>query len=104
MFDSPLADIISIEDPPHVLLAEFYGEAGWNVERLKHWLPMDLVHKIYEIQLYPDQDDCMVWLESTTRTFMFKSAWEALRQRRNRSTVDRLIYNDIVPLKISLCT
>ena len=71
---TPLADVVPIRDPPHILLAEFYGENGWNVECLKAWLPMDIVVEIQGIQLYQDQEDCMVWLDSPSGDFMVKSA------------------------------
>ena len=38
LFDLPLVDLISIQDLPHMLLAEFYGAMGWNVEKLMVWL------------------------------------------------------------------
>ena len=40
---STLTDTVPLRDSPHMLLAEFYGTGGWNVERLKEWLLVALV-------------------------------------------------------------
>ncbi|XP_027155175.1 uncharacterized protein LOC113758645 [Coffea eugenioides] len=44
----------------------------------------------------------MVWLGSPSGHFTVKDGWEALRQRRNLSLVDRFVWNRILPLKISV--
>ena len=46
LLKAPLADMVSIVDPPHMLVAEFYRDDGWNVELLKAWLPMVLVRQV----------------------------------------------------------
>lgn len=84
-----------------MLLVKFYGESGWNVEHLKAWLPMEVVVEIQGTQLYPDQEDCIVWLDSPSKEFTVKSAWEVLQHRQNRSTVDMVVWNRLVPLKVS---
>ena len=70
--------MVSIRDPPHMLVAEFYVDSGWNIEVLKFRLLMHLVRQVQEIQLFPHQDDTMVWLDSSTGDFSIKSAWESL--------------------------
>lgn len=99
--DIPLAFQLGIVDPPHFLVAEFFSSDGWNVQRLRQWLPPDLVLQVTQVVFDPDQKDCLVWLPSSTGEFSTASAWEDLREKRNVSLVDRLIWCPLVPLKIS---
>ena len=101
LLEMPLAAVVGVVDPPHMLVAEFFGEGGWNTRLLQTWLPMGLVRQIQGITLYPDQDDEMVWLGSTSGLFAVKDGWEALRLRRNISLVDRFLWNSLLPLKFS---
>ena len=78
LLDVSLVDMASIGDLPHMLVAEFYGDASWSTEVLKFRLLMHLVRQVQEIQLFPHQDDTMVWLDSSTGDFSIKSAWESL--------------------------
>ena len=35
----PLASELSVVNLPHMLVAEFYSDTGWNVSKLKQWVP-----------------------------------------------------------------
>lgn len=37
----------------HFLVVEFLGQDGWDVDRLKHWLPRHLVDRIREVYFDP---------------------------------------------------
>nr|XP_027096084.1 uncharacterized protein LOC113715980 [Coffea arabica] len=101
LFEVPLADLVSIPDPPHMLLAEFFDDRGCNVEKLQQWVPAQLVHQIQDIQLFPEQQDRMVWVGSPTGEFATKAAWEVSRLKHNASMLDGFVWTRIVPLKIS---
>ena len=62
LLEMPLAEELGKIDLPHMLVAEFFGEGGWNTGLLQVWLPMGLVCQVQEITLYPDQEDEMVWV------------------------------------------
>ncbi|XP_027182051.1 uncharacterized protein LOC113780452 [Coffea eugenioides] len=44
--DLPLALVVGVTNPPHALVAEFYIAHGWNVPRLKEWVPDFVVQRI----------------------------------------------------------
>ena len=100
-FDSPLVDILQMSDPPHMFLAEFYTDNGWDGNKLRNWLPDYLASRIEELQLHPSMEDSMVWQPSSNGELSVKSAWEEWRQRRNISVVDKGIWCPILPLKVS---
>ena len=77
--DRPLAEVVALTDPPHMLLAEFYRDEGWIQELLSCWLPPHLVPQVQQVQLFPDQEDCMVWGDSSSGEFSIKAAWTAIR-------------------------
>ncbi|XP_027157156.1 uncharacterized protein LOC113758547 [Coffea eugenioides] len=99
--DRSLAEMAAVSDPPHMLLAEFYGDKGWSRDMLNNWLPTHLVQQVLQVQLFPDQDDLMVWGDSSSGSFSLKTAWAAVRRRRNMSIVDQRLWNATIPLKIS---
>ena len=70
-----LATELGVYNPPHFLVGEFYTSQGWNVSRLKQWVPSLIVQRITQVQFYPDQDDFMVWLPSHIGNFMVASTW-----------------------------
>lgn len=41
--DWPLAQLLGLSDPPHFLVKEFYSGHGWNLARLREWIPDNLV-------------------------------------------------------------
>ena len=101
LFEVPLVDLLSINDPSHMLLAEFFDDKGCNVEKLRHWVPAHLLNQIQEIHLFQDQYNYMVWVGSASRDFSIKSAWEIIRQKRNTSLIDGFLWNNLLPLKLS---
>ncbi|XP_027071842.1 uncharacterized protein [Coffea arabica] len=101
LLDSPLIEVVPTNDPPHMLLVEFYGDGGWKVSQLKSWLPDPLVQQIQKVDLYPNQDHHMVWAVSPSGLFTTKSAWDLIRQKRIPSLLDDLLWSNVVPLKMS---
>nr|XP_027071886.1 uncharacterized protein LOC113696707 [Coffea arabica] len=91
--------MLEVDNPPHMLVAEFFSNTGWNSGKLKQWIPDYLVVQICQRQLFPELANEMVWIPSTSGHFSVKSAWEGLRQRKGSSMLFRLLWNDILPLK-----
>ena len=60
LLEVPLVEKVGVVTPPHMLVAEFFGERGWNTGLLQAWLPMGLVRQVQEVSLHPDQEDEMV--------------------------------------------
>ncbi|XP_027174456.1 uncharacterized protein LOC113774088 [Coffea eugenioides] len=83
--DTPLAAMLEVDNPPHMLVAEFFSNTGWNSGKLKQWIPDYLVVQICQRQLFPELANEM----------------EGLRQRKGSSMLFRLLWNDILPLKVS---
>lgn len=79
----PLINLVPLDmEKPHFLVAEFFGQEGWNVYGERRWLPSHLVELIIEIPFNPQGKDQIVWASSVTRVFSLSSAWELCRQRR----------------------
>nr|XP_027103148.1 uncharacterized protein LOC113724443 [Coffea arabica] len=57
--DLPLALELGVSDPPHFLVGEFFTSQGWNVLRLREWVPEAVVQRIATIFFSPEQDDVM---------------------------------------------
>ncbi|XP_071928034.1 uncharacterized protein [Coffea arabica] len=75
--DLPLALELGMSDPPHFLVGEFFTSQGWNVPRLREWVPEAVVQRIATIFFSPEQDDVMVWVPSPNGDFSVSSAWES---------------------------
>nr|XP_027118574.1 uncharacterized protein LOC113735787 [Coffea arabica] len=81
----PLAQILDMPHAPMVLVGELYLQNGWDVARLRSWLPDCYVSKILPLQIFPALKDQMVWKGSSSGDFSVSSALEGLRQKRNES-------------------
>ena len=57
-----------------MLVVEFFGDIDWKLDRLRKCVPDWVIPLIQDIQIYLDQEDCMVWLASTTGEFSLKAA------------------------------
>ena len=101
LFEVPLIDLLSIADPPYMLLAEFFDGRGCNVAKLQQWVPAQLVNPIQGIQLFPEQQDRMVWVGSPSGEFSTRAAWEVVQNKHNAARLDGFIWTRIVPLKVS---
>ncbi|CDP18963.1 unnamed protein product [Coffea canephora] len=97
----PLAQLLGLSNTPDVLVGELYLQSGWDVARLKSWLPEHYVARILELQIFPDLKDHMVWEGSPSGEFSVLSTMEALRQKRSTSMVSRYIWGTALPKKIS---
>ncbi|XP_071906033.1 uncharacterized protein [Coffea arabica] len=100
LLDEPLRGQVD-EVPTHFLVAEFYSSEGWNTERLLQVLPRSVVNVISQTIVDPTLKDELVWAPSADGRFTVSSAWELIRQRRNRSLVWRGIWCPLLPLKMS---
>ncbi|XP_071909831.1 uncharacterized protein [Coffea arabica] len=54
-----------------------------------------------QVQFDPSKKDSMVWSPSANGLFSVSTAWETVRKRKNISLVSGLIWNAIVPIKLS---
>ena len=83
-----------------MLLAEFYSEQGWNLQKLGEWVPENIAKEIYQFHLYLAEKDRLVWLLSALGDFTLKTAWELVQQRRNVSKVDYMCWASLL-IKVS---
>ncbi|XP_027178138.1 uncharacterized protein LOC113777304 [Coffea eugenioides] len=90
-----------MDNPPHMLVAEFYSDTGWSIDKLKQWVLDHVIARIGQQWLFPELADDMVWIPSASRHFSVNSTWECLRQTRSSATLFRMIWNEILPLKVS---
>ncbi|XP_027171546.1 uncharacterized protein LOC113771125 [Coffea eugenioides] len=93
--------MVALVDPLHMLVAEFFSEDGWKLDKLKEWIPDWVLPLIHDTHIYPEQEDRMVWLRSSIGEFSLKGAWNSIHQRRESSQVDRMVWNGVTPLKFS---
>lgn len=49
--DEPLINCIGTKNVPYFLGAEFMETNGWNISRLSHWLPQNVVKQISQIPI-----------------------------------------------------
>lgn len=99
--EEPLSVICEVDNPPFCFVAEFFYQNSWDADRLSQWLPEHLVVRISEIVVDQQLPDTPIWNFSSNGRFTAASAYDWLRGRRNISMVSRLIWNPLVPLKIS---
>ena len=74
LLSAPITEEVAVQNPPHMLVVEFYTLGGWIISKLQQWLPAHLVQYVYQLSLYPDLDDMMVWLPSAAGCFSIKLA------------------------------
>ncbi|XP_071921874.1 uncharacterized protein [Coffea arabica] len=63
LVDSPLADVVSMVDSPHMLVTEYFGDDGWKLDRLREWVPDWVIALFHEAHIYPEQEDRMMMLK-----------------------------------------
>lgn len=87
-----------------MLVGELYLMNGWDETRLRQWLPASIVSVILQLQIFSGEKDQIVWEGSSSGNFTVASAFEGLRQTRNVSLVDKLVWSPIIPLKLFFFT
>ena len=71
-------------------------QEGWNVDRLRCWLPNQVVSQILLISFDTQVKDKILWASSKIGTFSLSSAWEVIRQRQNSSLVNKVVWNMLI--------
>lgn len=66
---------------PHFLVAEFFDLEGWNMGKLREWLPEEVVERVAQVFSNPFAKDEIVRSQSQSGKFSLLSAWEGIRQR-----------------------
>ncbi|XP_027171434.1 uncharacterized protein LOC113771000 [Coffea eugenioides] len=99
--EEPLASLLDVTNKPCVLVGELYLHRGWDVARLRQWLPEAYVSLVLQQQIFPDLQDQMVWEGSVSGEFTIVSAVEDLRRKGNTSLVSKYIWSSALPKKMS---
>ena len=99
--DDPFCQLYCRQDSPQFLVAEFFIGDKWNEAKLRLWLLQPIVLQVLQVQFDPSKKDSMVWSPSANGLFSISTAWETVRKRKNISLVSGLIWNAIVPIKLS---
>ena len=75
----PQANLLDASNMPVVLVGELYLCGGWDVARLRQWLPEAYVSLVRQQQIFPHLKDQMVWEGSASGDFTVSVAVESLR-------------------------
>ena len=63
-----------------------------------------MVFHILLIAFDPQVKDEIIWVPSTMGNFSLHSAWELIGQRKSSSLINEVVWNNAIPLKISVFT
>ncbi|XP_071939020.1 uncharacterized protein [Coffea arabica] len=86
----------------NLLFGDFIINRHWDVIRLYQTLPTDLVPSILEHPVPEDWGEAeVIWMSTTSGNFSLASAFQDIRQARNKSMVFDSIWHPQIPLKIS---
>lgn len=101
VFQEPLGDICVLETYPHFLVSDFFQDLTWNIDSLKKWVPIQVVQAILELLPQRGYRDVLAWNVDSSGVFSTKSAYELVRKRNNASLGLKVIWNLMLPLKVS---
>lgn len=96
-----MAQICGEVDAPHAFVVEFYNVEGWKEAKLSRVVPSNVVQSILQLAPKMQEEDRMVWVPSSVGDFMVASIWHLIRQKRNIAVSDKLLWNSMLPIKIS---
>ena len=69
--NAPLNQLVQPNrEKSHFLVAEFYGQDGWNVDRLKQWIPNEVAEQILLILFDSQRKDEIICSSSSTGIFV----------------------------------
>ncbi|EOY25451.1 Uncharacterized protein TCM_016759 [Theobroma cacao] len=83
------------------LVHNFYNGDTWDVDKLKAYLPMNLIDEILLIPFNRTQQDVAYWTLTSNGEFATWSAWETIRQRKSSNALCSFIWHRSIPLSIS---
>ncbi|OIT30903.1 putative ribonuclease h protein, partial [Nicotiana attenuata] len=99
----PLANNTSLPNKPgNIKITHFVQDREWNSRILKEYLPEPQVQAILEVRIGPrDHKDQPIWSPTIDGRFSCASAWNILRQRKDRVPHMAMIWRKEIPFKIS---
>ena len=65
LLDVPLLEELGVSHTSHCLVAEFYLVQGWNIPKLRSFLPQYLVDLVVELEFDISQPDLIIWYASS---------------------------------------
>ncbi|EOY17515.1 Uncharacterized protein TCM_042331 [Theobroma cacao] len=72
---------------------KFYKGDSWDVDKLRLFLPVNLIDEILLIPFDRTQQDVAYWTLTPNGEFSTWSAWETIRQRQSHNTLGSLIWH-----------
>ncbi|XP_060211737.1 uncharacterized protein LOC132639298 [Lycium barbarum] len=97
-----LADFVDASTSIRIHVADFIIDGRWDVCKLSLCLPPDKVQEIQRVTISSTHlKDQPVWTVSTDGRFNCRSAWNSVRECRNNTFFNRMIWHQKSPFKIS---
>ncbi|WMV30198.1 hypothetical protein MTR67_023583 [Solanum verrucosum] len=84
-------------------IADFMTNEQWNVHKLIRLVPQNQLHTILstQIQLQHNSTDQAVWNLNSNGLFTISSAWDSIREKRNKTKINSYTWNRHIPFKCS---
>ncbi|EOX96782.1 Uncharacterized protein TCM_005953 [Theobroma cacao] len=89
MGDQPLVTSFSHFRNDMSTVHNFFNGHNWDVDKLKLYLPINLVDEILQIPFDRSQDDVAYWSLTSNGEFSTRSAWEAIRLRQSPNMIQQ---------------
>lgn len=87
MGDGPLQAKMNRSNMTFKPIRAFWHGDGWNVDKLKWYLPDFLMQKVMTVPFAVAQEDSARWVGSSNGTFLMKEAWQKVWRRAARPQV-----------------
>ncbi|WRX14697.1 Reverse transcriptase domain - like 10 [Theobroma cacao] len=101
MGDQPLVNSFPLFRNDMSTVHNFFNGHNWDVDKLKLYLPMNLIDEILQTPFDRLQDDVAYWALTSNGDFSTWSAWEAIRLRQSPNVLCSLFWHKSIPLSVS---
>uniref|UniRef100_M1E0C2 RNase H family protein n=1 Tax=Solanum tuberosum TaxID=4113 RepID=M1E0C2_SOLTU len=84
-------------------VSEFIEEGHWNIPKVIREAPPSQVHHILSMQLQLQQGlpDQAVWKLNTSGLFSVSSAWNSIREKKEKTKINKYTWHPKIPFKCS---
>ncbi|KAK6791450.1 hypothetical protein RDI58_010531 [Solanum bulbocastanum] len=84
-------------------VSDFIEGGQWNIRKVSQLAPQEQVHKIlsFQIQLQQGQQDQAVWILNSNGIFSVSSAWNIIRETREKTKFNTYTWHKSIPFKCS---
>ncbi|PKU77129.1 Putative ribonuclease H protein [Dendrobium catenatum] len=104
MFEGSIESLLSTCSVSALKVKQFYHDNNWDMQSILSLVPLDIGYKIKDLSLDNQKKDHILFKLSYNGNFVFKVAWDFIREKKDISIVFKRIWSNNIPTSFSILT